>query len=89
MQKTSLLSEAPHVGLAGFAAVHFLQCPPPKKKQKKKTPLSLLNRLPVEVSGGRLSFSESLLTEGHIPRKMVKLHKTSQLSRIANEESPR
>lgn len=32
---------------------------------------------------------ESLLTEGHIPRKMVKPHKTSQLSRIADEESPR
>ena len=31
---------------------------------------------------------ESLLTEGHIPRKMVKRHKTSQLSRIADEESP-
>lgn len=31
---------------------------------------------------------ESLLTEGHIPRKMVKPHKTSQLSRIADEESP-
>lgn len=87
MKKPSLLSEAPRVGLAGFAAVHFLQCPPPKKT--KKNPRSLLNQLPVELSRGRLSFSECLLTEGHIPRKMVKLHKTSQLSRIADEESPR
>ena len=83
----------PSVGSSPCWSSGVCCCPlsvvPPQKKQTKKTPQSLLNRLPVEVSRGKLSFLESLLTEGQMPKKMVKLHKTSQLSRIANEASPR
>lgn len=82
MKQPCLLSEVPRVNKLGW--LRSTSAVPEKHTQSTKS---------AACGGFKRDYHFQnrilLLTEGHIPRKMVKPHKTSQLSRIADEESPR